>query len=201
MPKKGYIITLQEEKARLEKENDELRKQLEGEKVIQPIVKTPEKDYRDEEVTVVYGPNRQNLQSFKMTLQQAFDTLVEYYSGFELSTNRNVPKAWADPKTGDAQNVNSQTVYAKLTFRDRVSKKIESIIRDMPLWIAVDNIVQQGKEGELISEEEFLSWYKDQQKKDLANDATFRNMLKQKKLEAVVKREIEREAEEYGSNV
>lgn len=193
----NYIATLQQKNAEQAKELEALRLQLEQTGKIAPIQKDEGvSDYRDQVITIVYGPNRQNYQESRMTVQQAFDTLVEFYNNFENSTNRNIPKVWANSVTGDGQNVNNATVYAKLTNRDRTTKKMVTIIRDMPLWLAVDNIVQQGKEGELISESEFLSWYDEYKKNDLLTDRKYQTMLQQKNLEIAVEAEINRRAKE-----
>lgn len=189
MPRVNYISKLQEE-------NAALRKQLEEQQVVAPIEKKNDvKDYRDNIVSIVYGPHAQALKQVEMPLRDAFTTLVDFYSMMELSTNKNVPKTWNDRITGDGVNVNSTTVYAKMTYRDKKQKQIISVIRDMPLWLAVDNAVQQGKEVELISEAEFLEWYKDLQLKDRMSDNTFRNMLHKRQLEAAVEAELEKAKE------
>ena len=203
MPKVNYITKLQQE-------NAELKKML-GDAVINPAAVTPVveqmahppvavtetlsvPDYRDKEVSVVYGPNRQNMKEVQMPLGKAFTTLVDYYSSFNISTNRNVPKEWLDPNSGDGVEINKATVYAKMTYRDLLKKQMITLIRDMPLWLAVDNAVQQGKQVELISQAEFDSWYRDMAIKNRKEDTKYSRMLEEEKLKLAVQAEMRKEA-------
>ena len=178
---------------RLKRENAELKEKLEQteEKKVEVKPVVDEKDYRHELIEIVYGANANSMKSETMPAEQGFKSLVNYYSNFNLATNRNVRKEWNDPISGDSLKCNDSTVFAKITYRDLRQKKEVSTVRDLPLWVAVDYVVQQGRKVELISQVEFDAWYKESQLKDLRSDNTYKQMKQKVELENMLKEELQ----------
>lgn len=163
---------------KLKRENGEMKAKLSSQAPIVPgaPVAPVEDDYRSENITVVYGANKQNMRQETIPAQEAFDRAVEFYQGFELSTNRNIPREVGDEK-GNGVAVNQTTVYIKAKIKDKIQRKEVSLIREVPFWLAVDKVVQQGQQVELISKKEWDSWMIEEEKKDLRADMKTRDML------------------------
>lgn len=170
---------------KLKRENEELRAKL-AEKTEKPnesveIIEDDPDDYRKQEIEVVYGPNRQNLRFEKLTVQEAFDKLVEFYQQFELSTNRQMPRIVSDER-GVAVEVNKTTVFARITLKDKIQRKEVTLIRDIPFWLAVDKVVLQDQNVKLISKKEWDSWIYEEEKKDLRADMKTRDIIRKEKI-------------------
>lgn len=115
-------------------------------------------DDRLEEVEIVYGPKPIQYISEILPKKQALEKLVAYYQN---SGGKVVPKNRAN--LGDGlnlgQKVNQDTVYMKFTKWDVKNGKELVVVKDVPIWIAADRIVNSGELGgwrkaEMISEAE-----------------------------------------------
>jgi len=168
---------------KLQRENAEMKAELAEQKTMPtppPVERVIVDDYRDKPYTIVYGRTN-NWTSETLPLRDGFQKLIDYYSQFDLSTNRNVPREISDTQA-NSESVNSITVFARKIVRDKRQKKEVSLIRDMPLWLAVDSVVQQGQQVELISKEEFDEWYKEEEIKDLKADRSTREIIRKERI-------------------
>jgi hypothetical protein len=191
MSKKGkmtnYIQTLKEENEKLKKEikdKDQVVKKL------KPYDDLPvNEDGRNDLVDIVYGPNSQNLKKETLPLHQAFDTLVRFYSGFSRPTDRNIPREYRDDYN-QIQKCNNSPCLIKKRFKDiRSGQMIENLRKEVPLWLAVDNAVQQNHQVELITKKEFDDFYQEEVKKEIRRDRLFMEKKRQKLVEEVAKEE------------
>lgn len=179
---------------RIQRENAEMKAKLEASPKVEEVKVIPEDDYLNQDITVVYGANKQNMRQETLPTKEAFDKVIEFYQRFELSTNRNIPREIGDDQ-GNGVAVNQTTVYIKAKIRDKIQRKEVTLIREVPFWLAVDKVVQQGQSVELIPKREWDEWMVEEEKKDLRADMKTRDMLHK---ERVRKQVMEEELKKVG---
>ena len=174
----NYIQTLKEE-------NEQLKKQLEEKKAVvnQYDGLSEEEDGRNQEVEIVLRTTNPMSQfkfvTERLPLQQAFDRLINFYSSFSKSTDRNVPKDYWNGQ--NAVPCNQAVCYVKKTFMDKVSgQKIENIRKEVPLWLAVDDSVQKGQTVELISKKEYDDFFRTHVKNEIKQERVFQDKMRQR---------------------
>lgn len=118
-----------------------------------------EVDDRQEEIEVVFGPKPNQYMSKVMPKKEALEHLVNYYQN---SGGKSVPKNRANLGDGInlGQKVNQDVVYMKFTKWDPHSGKEITTVKDVPIWIAADRIVNSSELGgwrraEMISKVEY----------------------------------------------
>lgn len=195
----NYITTLKEKTVTLEEEVARLTSELEAKRGVNPPTTTThpnvaQDDYRQHPVQIAYGRGGKNFVVETLPLIEGFNRLVEFYDQFSFSPDRTVSREILDDKTATGTKINQTTVYAKMTYRDLHSKQMITTIREMPLWLAVDNQVQQNKEVEILSREEYQAWYDDLVMKERKGNRDYQRALAQKKLDQQVNAELAKEA-------
>lgn len=154
----------------------------------------PNEDYRNKPIQIAYGRGGKNFVFENLPVVEAFHRLVDFYDQFQRTPDRNVSKEILDDKTASGAKINQATVYCKMTYRDLHSKQIITTIREMPIWLAVDNQVQQNKQVEIISEAEYQAWYDDMVMKERKTNRDFQRALQQRKLDQAVNAQLVKEA-------
>lgn len=154
----------------------------------------PNEDYRNKPIQIAYGRGGKNFVFETLPVVEAFHRLVDFYDQFQRTPDRNVSKEILDDKTASGAKINQATVYCKMTYRDLHSKQIITTIREMPIWLAVDNQVQQNKQVEIISEAEYQAWYDDMVMKERKTNRDFQRALQQRKLDQAVNAQLVKEA-------
>jgi hypothetical protein len=139
-------------------------------------------------VKIVYGANAQNMMVETMPLQQAFDKLIGFYSSFSKPTDRNVPRQYKD-EFGNASICNEAPCYIKKVFKYETNKnRLITLIKEVPLWLAVDDSVQKGHQVQLITIKEYEDFTNEEIKKDIRTGKLF-----QEKKRAVLEQEVIKE--------
>jgi regulator of replication initiation timing len=182
----NYIKTLQEENKTLKEENEKLKQTpIEPEKV----ELTPEEDGRQEMIEIAYGydtgPNIEHC-----TLQEGFDKLVNYYSGMNKSTDRNVLREYRLSTKHPYVTCNRTPCFVKKFYKDFASGQEVSLTRDTFLWLAVDDAVQKNQNVQLIPKKEYMDFYHEIAKEDIRHSARYQAELEKQKIVRELQKEL-----------
>lgn len=176
-----------EELARLQAELDALKSNPEVARASQYSNLKSDEDGRQELVEIVYGSKSGGIRTEKLPLQQAFDKLVSFYSSFTKMTDRNVLREYAD-EFGRSVPCNNHTCYVSKSFKDmRSGQRVENLRKDVPLWLAVDDVVQKDHKVELISKKEYNDFYREHTKAEIRKDRIYLEKKRQELVDEVMR--------------
>lgn len=117
----------------------------------EPTMVLHEEDHAKELVEVTWGREAKNYQQKLMPREDAIEHLVQFYAGEKI---KMVPK---NDMNGDP--VNTAVCYVKINRRDWRTKKPKEVIKDLPLWIVVDRILNHNYHMELVSKKTYWDFY------------------------------------------
>jgi len=189
------VAALEAEKTRLSEEKKQIFQEA------HPYDGLPEEqDGRHRLVTIMYGRRRSGvdtqgnpastLMKETLPLDQAFERLVNYYSFFTKVTDRNVPKEYGDIN-GQPQLCNNFACYIKKEFKDALQRSKTIILRkEVPLWLAVDDVVQKGQKVELITIKEWDEFLEDEFRKEIHETKEYQDKKRQEMVNRVMEEEM-----------
>jgi len=181
--KKGgnYIQKLQTTVLEQNKTIVELQKQLGVKPKLEPVepdtvsVKPKKEDYRETMIKIYLAPTGKAdptthtpvYETAVVKMKDALDYFYVYY---------------ANRKRKMISKDNNATIYIRQTGRDLATNRKLTVIKDVPLWIAAERLLE-GKLVELVSEDEYWKFYAEREARDKRWQQMNKNILQSKSKE------------------